>query len=155
MIDIYVIEYNDQIVYVGQSRAVKTREKQHRQSAKTSTQPLYAWMRENPEWHMRVIDSVEPNEARSAERRWINHYLEQGAELRNVIHGVVQSSPGEASTLRARKSRALKHKRQKALEKGATLIEGALVAIKGKEFSVYVWDEDTAQYLPSYNGTLD
>lgn len=56
---------------------------------------------------------------------------------------------------RFRKHTKLKAKRKSAADKGVTLVEGALVAVRGKEFSVYVWDEVNEDYVPKYTGTLD
>lgn len=149
MIDIYVIEYADQIVYVGQSRNIDRREKQHRHASKMSTEPVYEWMREHPEWTIRVIDTVEPREARSAERRWINHYLGEGAELKNVIGAVDLSKPVEPGKvmsgadrqrkLRQERQRQLAEKRASAKAKGVQMVESAVLAIKDGNFSAYVW----------------
>lgn len=149
MIDIYVIELDDQIVYVGQSRNTERREKQHRQAAKSSGEPLYQWMRENPGWAFRVIDTVEPGDARSAERRWINHYIGQGAELKNVTHVVdplkpYTEGPSASNADRQRKHRQAKQKvlaekRQSAKTNGVQMIEGAVLAVKDGKFSAYVW----------------
>ena len=59
------------------------------------------------------------------------------------------------STLRARKSNALKTKRTRAAELGVTLIEGGLVAVNKKEFTVFQWDEEKGDYMPTLSGTLD
>jgi len=56
---------------------------------------------------------------------------------------------------RVRRSRKLKEKRDSATDKGVTLVEGALVAMMNKSFTVYVWDEETKEFLPKYCGVLD
>lgn len=58
-------------------------------------------------------------------------------------------------TSRKRKSRALKTKRKRATELGVTLIEGGLVAVNKKEFTVFQWDEEKGDYMPTLSGTLD
>lgn len=45
-----------------------------------------------------------------------------------------------ASTDRARKSKALKVKRNSAEAKGVTIIDNAFTAVFNGSFSVYVWD---------------
>lgn len=58
------------------------------------------------------------------------------------------------STVRTRKSKALKAKRARAAEIEATLIEGSLVAIKGSTLNVFQWDEATGEYLLTHASAL-
>lgn len=157
MIDIYVIEDGETVVYVGQSVNVEERKNQHRRTAKRSNQHLYVWMREHPNWTMRTIETVEtPNQARTAERAWVRKYLDEGLELMNVVYGAKKPTDGTPEDrMKARKHRALKAKRDSATAKGVSLTEGALIAVRGKEFSVYEWNEEKEEYLATLTGTLD
>lgn len=59
------------------------------------------------------------------------------------------------STDRTRKHKKKQAKRRSAAGKGVTLLEGVMVAMKGREFTVYVWDESTGDFEGKYSGVLD
>lgn len=62
------------------------------------------------------------------------------------------ASNNVASTDRARKSKALKIKKNSARDKGVTLIEGAFLAVKDGSFSVFVWNG--TEWVPRLTGTV-
>lgn len=91
---------------------------------------------------LELVDTKD--EARTAERRWIRRFLSEGKELYNI-----QGRKPDTQ------SQALKAKRDSAAEKGLTLVEGALIAVRDREFSVYEWSEEHLDYLPTLTGVLD
>lgn len=58
------------------------------------------------------------------------------------------------STLRAKKSKALKAKRDKAATLGVTIIEGSLVVVHESTFQVLQWDEGAGDYVLTLTGRL-
>ncbi len=62
---------------------------------------------------------------------------------------------GSMSTDSSRKSRALAAKKASAEAQGVTIVPGGIVAYKGRDFVVYVWDESEKDYVESLRGTLD
>lgn len=59
------------------------------------------------------------------------------------------------STMRARKSKAKAAKFKSAQAQGITIVEGGILAYKGKDFVVYQWDEAEKDYVVMHRGKLD
>lgn len=148
--DIYAIhakgDPND-VWYVGQSKNLWQRMDAHEQNTRSQAhKPLYAHLSSH-EWEYRVLEMVDTrDEARTAERRWIRHFIETGHDLFNI-----QDRPRVVSP-RDEKLGAL---RKKAKLKGVTLLEGALLAMVGREVTAYVWNDETGEYEGIVSGVLD
>lgn len=119
--NIYIIHAKgnpEDVWYVGQTGGMDTRKKQHILSTKNSThKPMYAHMAEHP-WEMTSVELVwSKNEARTAERRWIAHYLAKGAKLFNK-----QDLPKKST-----RDEQLVTKRRIAAEHGINLYENVIL----------------------------
>lgn len=88
MVTIYVLCGGDGLPrYVGMTRRLKHRIGQYRSRGGGHTTHLRNWLKATPNFSLVPIDLVEEARADIAERAWIAHYKEIGADLMNYTAG--------------------------------------------------------------------